>query len=368
MSDRRPSRWLLWIWERAWPPGLALLLSFAVSAAIIAAIGESPLSVLLMIFRGGFSSVDGFARVLFDATPLILTGLSVAYAFRAGLFNIGGEGQLYMGAFLAAFVALSLPDLPRALALPLAVFAAALGGALWGAIPGWLKARFGVHEVINTIMMNFLAIGITGWLVERYLKEPGQMIPHTRMIDSAYRLVPFAKTPSGEWLGLARANPLGPSLLIALLAALVVGWLFSRGVEGYRLRAVGLNPIAARAGGISVGALTVRAMLISGALAGLVGVHEVLLYRHRFLDNFSSGLGFMGIAVALMGKNHPVGIVLAALLFAFLGTGALEIDIFTDVPRELVVVMQALIILFVVSIGELAARRRRRKSREGKTS
>jgi simple sugar transport system permease protein len=285
----------------------------------------------------------------------------VAYAFRAGLFNIGAEGQLYIGAFAAAALALALPDLPRPLALPLGIGAAALGGALWGALPGWLKARYGVHEVINTIMMNFLAVGITGYFVERHLREADQMIPQTPEIAPAYQLLPFAKSGWGAWLGLDRANPLGLSVLLALLAALLLTWLFRRSVEGYRLQVVGLSPEAARYAGISVGAMTVRAMAVSGALAGLVGVHEVMLYRHRFLDNFSTGLGFLGIAVALMGRNHPLGVVLAAILFGFLSTGALEIDIFTEVPRELVVVLQALIILFVVAIAEMARRRRRRR-------
>jgi simple sugar transport system permease protein len=351
-------------WETLWPPGLALTIGFALSALIIAAIGESPAAVLPLLFHQGLASRDGFARVLFDATPLILTGLSVAYAFRAGLFNIGAEGQLYIGAFCATGLALALPGLPRWLALPAAVLAAALGGAFWGAIPGWLRARFGVHEVINTIMLNFIAVGLTGYLVERHLKEPGQMIPHTPTIAASYHLHPFAASAAGRALGLSAANPLGPSLLIALLATLAVWVTLRWSVAGYRLRAVGQGPEAARQAGIGVGRVTVQAMAVSGALAGLVGVHEVLLYRHRFLDNFSSGLGFLGIAVALMGRNHPAGILLAALLFGFFNTGALEIDIFTAVPRELVMVLQALIILSVVSIGELAARRRRRARRE----
>ncbi|MCB1163983.1 MAG: ABC transporter permease [Candidatus Latescibacteria bacterium] len=360
----RTARWARAAWEALWPPLAALALAFVVCGVIVAAIGASPWVVLPMLFKQGLSSTDGFARVLFDATPLIFTGLSVAYAFRAGLFNIGGEGQLYAGAFCAAAVALALPGAPRWIALPTAIVAAALGGGLWGAIPGWLKARYGVHEVINTIMMNFLAVGITGYLVERTLKEPDQMIPHTRAIAASYHLHPFADSRLGAWLGLQSANPLGPSLLLALAAVLAVWAVFRWGVAGYRLRAVGEGPAAARQAGIDVGRVTLRAMAVSGALAGLVGVHEVLLYRHRFLDNFSSGLGFLGIAVALMGKNHPLGVLLAALLFGFLSTGALEIDIFTDVPRELVVVLQALIILFVVTIGELAARRRRRLARE----
>lgn len=358
---RRLARALAALGGSLWPPLAALALALAASALIVAAIGESPLAVLPLLFRQGLGSLDGFARVLFDATPLILTGLSVAWAFRGGFFNIGAEGQLYIGAFCAAALALALPGLPRWLALPAAVLAAALGGALWGAIPGWLRARFGVHEVINTIMLNFIAIGLTGYLVERFLKEPDQMIPHTPRIAASYHLRPFAESAAGRALGLSAANPLGPSLLIALGAALAVWALLRWSVAGYRLRAVGQGVEAARLAGIPVGRVTWQAMAMSGALAGLVGVHEVLLYRHRFLDNFSSGLGFLGIAVALMGRNHPLGILLAALLFGFFSTGALEIDIFTEVPRELVVVLQALIILAVVSIGELAARARRRR-------
>jgi len=360
-----PRRLLARLWEMLWPPLAALGLTFAVGAAIVAAIGENPLTVFALLFREGLASPAGFSRVLYDATPLIFTGLSVAYAYRAGLFNIGGEGQLYMGAFAAALVCLALPGAPRIVLLPVAILAAAAGGGIWGAVPGILKARFGAHEVINTIMMNFLAVGITGWLVEHFLKEPGQMIPHTRLIPEAAWLHPFAESRLGQALGLDAASPLGPSLLLALAAALLVWLLFRRSPEGYRMRAVGLSPSAARYGGISAAAVTVRAMAVSGALAGMVGVHEVLLTRHRFLDNFSSGLGFLGIAVALMGKNHPAGVVMAALLFGFLNTGALEIDIFTEVPRELVMVLQALVILFVVTIGELAARRARRRRREG---
>jgi len=359
-----PRKILSAFWQALWPPLSALALTFALGSAIIAAIGENPLSVFALIFREGLTSADGFARVLNDATPLVFTGLSVAYAFRAGYFNIGGEGQLYMGAFAAMLVATALPGLPRVLALPLALLAAALGGAVWGAVPGYLRARFGVHEVINTIMMNFLAVGITGYLVVHHMKERGQMIPHTPLIPEAYRLEGFGRSGWGQAIGLDSANPLGPSLVLALLAVAAVWFLFRRTVEGYRLRTLGLSPAAARYAGMSTRALTVRAMAVSGALAGLVGVHEVLLYRHRFLDNFSSGLGFLGIAVALMGRNHPLGVLLAALLFGFLNTGALEIDIFTEVPRELVMVMQAMVILFVVAASELASRRAKRRRKE----
>jgi general nucleoside transport system permease protein len=355
------------VWRALWPPLSALALTFLLGGAIIAAIGENPLTVFTLLFREGFSSTDGFARVLNDATPLILTGLSVAYAFRAGYFNIGGEGQLYMGAFAAMLAATALPGLPRALAIPFAILAAAMGGAIWGAIPGILRARFGVHEVINTIMMNFIAVGITGYFVVNHMKESGQMIPHTPLIPESYQLEGFGRSAWGQALGLDAANPLGASLILALAVVLLVWILFRFSVEGFRLRVLGFSPAAARYSGISTGWLTVRAMAVSGALAGLVGVHEVLLYRHRFLDNFSSGLGFLGIAVALMGRNHPLGVLFAALLFGFLNTGALEIDIFTEVPRELVVVMQAMVILFVVAMSELASRQAARRRKESST-
>jgi len=216
----------------------------------------------------------------------------------------------------------------------------------------------------SSVLINFLAVGLTGYLVVHHMKEGGQMIPHTPLIPEAYRLHGFGRSGLGRALGLDESNPLGPSLVLALLAALAVWLVFKRTVEGYRLKALGLSPEAARYAGMSTGALTVRAMAVSGALAGLVGVHEVLLYRHRFLDNFSTGLGFLGIAVALMGRNHPLGVLLSALLFGFLNTGALEIDIFTEVPRELVMVMQALVILFVVAAAELASRRARRRRKE----
>jgi len=337
-------------------PAAAFLLALGVGAVIILALKENPVHIYTVMFRGGLGSVDGFGYALFSATPLILTGLAVAFAFRAGLFNIGGEGQLYIGAFLCAWAGFTLAGLPPLLLIPLCMLAAALGGALWGLVPGLLKARFGVHEVINTIMLNFVAMLATNFLVNRMFKEPDQMIPQTREIATTAwipRLAPLARRLG---IGLPDSNPLNYALLLSLIVAAAAYLILFRTRLGYEIRAVGQSPGAARYGGIRVGLILVLSMAISGSMAGLVGVNEVMGYRHRFLDGFSTGLGFTGIAVALLGRNHPLGVVLAAVLFGILNTGALEVDIFTDIPRELVMVLQAVIIICVVA-GDMVFRR-----------
>jgi simple sugar transport system permease protein len=223
-------------------------------------------------------------------------------------------------------------------------------------VPGILKARFGVHEVINTIMLNFVAILATNFLVNHVYKEPGQMIPQTsEVVSSAWipRMAPLLQRLNVQ---LPRSNPLNYSLLLALAVAALAWFILFKTRLGYEIRAVGLSRKAAEYGGIRVGVTLVLAMAISGAMAGLVGVNEVMGYRHRFLDGFSTGLGFTGIAVALLGRNHPLGVVLAAVLFGILNTGALEVDIFTDIPRELVIVLQAVIIICVV-VGDQVFRR-----------
>jgi ABC-type uncharacterized transport system permease subunit len=337
-------------------PVVAFLLALGVGAVIILSMRQNPVHIYAVMFRGGLGSVDGFGYVLFSATPLIFTGLAVAFAFRAGLFNIGGEGQLYMGAFFCAWAGFSLPGLPPMAMIPLCLLAAALGGALWGLVPGLLKARFGVHEVINTIMLNFVAMLATNFLVNRVFKEPHQMIPQTREISAAAwvpRMAPLARRLG---MALPDSNPLNYSLLLAVAVAVLAYLVLFRTRLGYEIRAVGLSRGAARYGGIRVSTILVLSMVISGAMAGLVGVNEVMGYRHRFLDGFSTGLGFTGIAVALLGRNHPLGVVMAAVLFGILNTGALEVDIFTDIPRELVMVLQAVIIICVVA-GDMVFRR-----------
>ncbi len=337
-------------------PLVAFLLALGVGAVIILFLRQNPVHIYTVMFRGGLGSIDGFGYVLFSATPLIFTGLAVAFAFRAGLFNIGGEGQLYVGAFLCAWVGFTLTGLPAVVLIPICMLAAALGGGLWGLVPGLLKARFGVHEVINTIMLNFMAVLATNFLVNRVFKEPDQMIPQTREIATAAWIPRMAPLARRLGFALPDSNPLNYALLLALVAAVGAYLVLFRTRMGYEIRAVGMSRGAALYGGVRVGPVLVLSMVISGALAGLVGVNEVMGYRHRFLDGFSTGLGFTGIAVALLGRNHPLGVVIAAVVFGILNTGALEVDIFTDIPRELVMVLQAVIIICVV-VGDQVFRR-----------
>ncbi len=328
---------------------MAVLAALAAGAVFIAAIGESPLEIYALMFREAFGTGYGLGQTLFKTTPLLFTGLAVALAFRAGLFNVGVESQMYLGGFAAGIVGAYAP-LPGALMLPAALLAAALAGAAWGAIPGGLKARFGSHEVINTIMLNFVALSLVSW-VGRGLFEVATV--RTRDIATAAWL-PRLDT----FLPVLRGAPVNLSLLLGLLLAIAVAVLLFRTRFGFDLRATGLNAPAAQAAGVSIGRTQVLAMALSGALAGLGGVNFVLGYKHYFELEFTGGAGFIGIAVALLGRNHPLGILLAALFFGGLSHGALVIN--QRVPRELVNVLQGLVILFAISAQAIAARVARR--------
>ncbi|UCF78643.1 MAG: ABC transporter permease [Candidatus Eiseniibacteriota bacterium] len=331
-------------------PAVAIAAAFAAGAVFILAIGESPVSVYGRLFSGTFGNFYGLGQVLFKATPLIFTGLSVALAFKAGLFNIGAEGQLYIGTFAVAWVGFTLSGLPGVLLVPLCVLAGAAGGALWGAVPGYLKSRFGAHEVINTIMLNFVAIALTGYFVTHVYFVPETV--HTQRI-AAQAQIPRLE----QFWPVFKGSPVNVSLFLALGIAVAVYFFLWRTRFGFELRALGLNPAAAEYGGISVGAGTVLAMTLSGALAGLVGVDFVMGYKYYYEGGFSSGLGFMGIAVALLGRNHPLGVVLAAFLFGALSYGGLVIN--AVVPKELVEILQGIVILVVIAgtnvFGQLAA-------------
>ena len=320
-------------------PVIALAAAFGVGALFIAAIGQDPGYVYAKLFRGTFGDFYGFGQVLFKATPLIFSGLAVALAFKAGLFNIGAEGQLYVGGFCVAWVGFTLTGLPGPVLVPLCVLAGALGGAAWGIIPGYLKARFGTHEVINTIMLNFIAIALTGYLVTNVYIVPETI--HTP------RIAPQAEIPRLEqFWPVFKGSPVNVSLFLALAVAALVYLFLWRTKHGFELRAVGLNPWAAEYGGVNVASGIVTAMALSGALAGLVGVDFVLGYKYYYEQGFSAGIGFMGIAVALLGRNHPLGVVLAALLFGALSYGGLVIN--SVVPKELVEILQAIVIVAVI--------------------
>ena len=327
------------------PTVVALGLVFMLGSLVIGILGENPFDVFRLILIAPLASIDDFGYVLFNATPLIFTGLAVAIGFKCGLFNIGCEGQLYVGAFAAAWVGFHF-DLPSIPLIPLCIGAAMAAGAGWAAIPGILKARYGAHEVINTIMMNFIAIAVTSYLVTEVYLEEGEMIPQTPQIYETAHLPRIA-----EFLRLfPKSNPLNVTFLLALLAALFCQFFLKRTQYGYELRLVGDAPEVATYGGINVGAVTVRTMALSGAVAGLAGVWDVLGYRHRFVSNLSPGFGYTGIAVALLGRNNPVGVLLAAILFGALNKGALDVEILMNVPRELFLIIQAALIVCLASI------------------
>jgi len=327
-------------------PLIAIVAAFIVGGIIVACIGDDPIQTYRLLIGSALSWPDGIGYTLFYATPLIFTGLAVAVGFRCGLLNIGAEGQLTIAAFATAWAGIEFAHLPWWILIPLGCAVAILSGAAWAAIPGILKARFGSHEVINTIMLNFIAAGVASALTQSYFKVQGDAILETGPIaDQAHiprlgQIIP----------GLPVRLPLNLGFVFALVACGVVYVFLWRTKWGYEIRATGSNASAAEYAGISVKKQIVLAMAVSGGLAGLVAVNEVLGYRYRYYQNFSANYGFTGIAVALLGRNHPVGVFLAALFFGALTRGGLFVDIFTErVSKDLVFVLQALIILFVAA-------------------
>jgi general nucleoside transport system permease protein len=336
-------------------PVVAVAAAFALGAMLVLAIGDDPVQTYALLVGSAFSWPDGIGYTLFYATPLIFTGLAVAIAYRCGLLNIGAEGQLYVAAFAAAWTGITFGRLPGMVLLPLCAVAAVLAGASWAAIPGLLKARFGSHEVINTIMMNFIAIALVSYFTQYHYKVPGDPILQTAPVGEGAHLARI-----GEIVPLLPPRiPLNLAFLLALAACVAVYLFLWRTKWGYALRATGANPLAAEYGGIGVPRQIVLAMALSGGVAGMVGINEVLGYRHRYYDGFSDNYGFTGIAVALLGRNHPGGVLAAAMLFAVLQRGAVPVDAFTrHVSKDIVQILQGLVILLVAS--EAMFRRRRR--------
>lgn len=281
-----------------------------------------------------------FLESLVVSTPYVFAGLAVAVGFRAGVFNIGVEGQLFMGAAAATFVGYSLKGLPTIIHLPLALLAGALGGGLWGFIPGWLKAKTGAHEVINTIMLNWIAFRLTDWLLAGPMRRPtsGGM-PITPEVEPSAMLPQFFQSPIRFHLG----------FFIALLIAWLVWFLLFKTTWGFNLRTVGANPNAAKYGGMNVIVSTVAAMSISGALAGLAGANQVLGVTHSMAMGLSSGYGYDSIALALLGNSSPLGVVLASLLFGFLRNGATQMMVVTKIPIDIISIIQAFIIVFIAA-------------------
>ena len=341
--------------ESVLPPLVALAIAAVVGDILVLIFGQSPGEVYRQLLEGTWGNAYGFGQVIYKATTLTFTGLAVAIGIRAGLFNIGAESQLASGGFLAALVGLAMPaGTPGIIAVLACLVAAGIGGGVVGAVPGVLKARFGASEVIVTIMLNFIVLALLNYVVAAHVHVPETL--HTPEINAG--AMPRLAALSSLFAGSA-ANT---TFVFALIAAAVVWWYLFRTRPGYELRAVGLQPDAAEYGGVRVGRVWAKAMIVSGALAGLGGVNYVLGYKHYYEEGFGSGSGFLGIAVALVGRNHPVGVVIAALLFATLSQGGLAVNAL--VPKQMVDVLTAVVIIAVAtSVPEvrraLAAGRRR---------
>ncbi|PID61647.1 MAG: sugar ABC transporter permease [Gammaproteobacteria bacterium] len=328
-------------------PILNLALALFFSGLIMFAIGVNPIEAVGIMLRGAFGYDEAIGYTLYYTTNFIFTGLAVAVAFHASLFNIGGEGQAYIGGLGVGLVFLALDSvLPPILLVPVGIAAAGLAGAAWAFIPAWLQAYRGSHIVITTIMFNFIASSIMVYLLVKVLIKTGQMSPETRLFDEA-GWMPFMHEMLAPFGIEITRTPLNASFLFALLCCLLV-WLYIwRTRWGYELRTAGQSEGAARYAGIRPKRVIIIAMCISGALAGFVAVNEIMGVHHRLLLNFTAGYGFTGIAVALMGRNHPVGIIMASLLFGVLYQGGAELEFeIPKITREMVVAIQGLIILF----------------------
>lgn len=337
-------------------PLLNILAALVVSGLIVAAIGENPFRALAVMFEGAFGSSRAVGYTFYYATNFVFTGLAVAVAFHAAMFNIGGEGQAYVGGLGATLVVLALDAaLPGLLLIPLAVAGAALFGAAWAFLPGWLQAKRGSHIVITTIMFNFIAASLMVWLFAGPLMREGQGAPESRPFAEAAKMPYLHEMLAAVGVETAR-SPLNASMFLALGACVLVWFVVWRTRFGYALRAMGASPGAAEYAGMNIVRITVLAMLLSGGLAGLMAANAVLGEPHKLVLNFTGGYGFTGIAVALMGRNHPVGILLAALLFGALAQGGTELDFeFQTITRETVQVVQGLIILFSGALAFLFA-------------
>lgn len=325
---------------RALPVLWAALVAMAVASVLTRLYGQSPLAVYRLLFAGTWGSSYGLGQVLFKTTPLIFTGLAVAVALRAGLFNVGAEGQLITGALCTALCGAGLPaGTPGWVAVPLALLAGFGGGAALGALPGLLKWWAGAHEVIVTILLNFIVRAILVGLGARlFVKES----VHTAPVLAAARLSRLSR-----WLPALHGSAVNTALLLGLLMVVVFAVLLGRSRLGFALRTVGLNPDAAQAAGLHLGRVRTLAMVLSGGIAGLGGANFVLGYKYYYEDGFSSGIGYLGIAVAVLGQSRPLGVLAAALLFGTLSQGGLAVNALC--PRELMDVLSAVMILAVAT-------------------
>jgi general nucleoside transport system permease protein len=334
-------------------PLINLVIAFALSGLVILAIGENPVEAVQTMVTGALGSTYGWGYTLYYTTNFIFTGLAVAVAFHARLFNIGGEGQALLGGLGVALVCLSISWPHWLIALPVALAAAALFGAAWAFIPAYLQAKRGSHIVITTIMFNFIGAALLNYMLVNVLKPPGQMEPASGNFPPGTHLPTFQDLFAFTGGTLFRGAPVNVTFFIAVAACFLVWWLIWHTRLGYAIRAFGQSEPAAVYAGISPVRITVIAMLISGGLAGAMAINNVMGEAERLVLNSVEGAGFIGIAVALMGRSHPFGVFLAALLFGFLYQGGAELSLWSNIPRELVVVVQALVILFTGALDNM---------------
>ncbi|HEX9016502.1 MAG TPA: ABC transporter permease [Chloroflexota bacterium] len=358
----KSARWASRLADALLVPLLAVLTSVLIGGFVIWMIGGSPppddvkgwpsfllttgtwrpILAYVGLIEGAFGSPQALSETAVWTSPYIFAGLAVALAFKGGLFNIGAEGQLALGALISAWIGFALPritgPIPAVIHVPLAILGGTLAGGIWAAIPGWLKARTGGHEVINTIMMNYLALLLTSFLLNGPWKDPrpSNVVAQTPLIAASAQIAPIFSDLRFHW-----------GVVLALLVAAGVYWLLWRTTLGFEIRTVGANPSAARYAGVRVERIIVLTMAMSGMLAGIAGAIEVVALNHRHTVSFNIGYGFDAIAIALLGKNHTAGVVLAALLFGAMRNGATRMQFMTQVPADVISLIQALVLLFV---------------------
>ena len=309
-----------------------------IAVLLICLVGSDIAKAFSGFFAGIFGSSYAISEVLVKATPLILAGLSVSVAFKSGFINIGAEGQLYMGAIAMTAIAIGLPALPKIILMPLCLLGGFIAGGAWAFVPGVLKAKFGVSEVINTIMFNYIAIGLTGVLLQTVLKDKSGHFPMSKVLPQAASLSPL--------LSGARLHT---GIFIALVCAVLVWILVFKTSIGYQMRAVGLNPRACQCNGISVGRSLILSSLISGGLAGLAGVCEIAGLHHKLIEGISPSYGYLAIIVALLGKNHPAGVVLSAVGIAALQVGSLSMQRSSGVPSAIASIIMGSVVLLILA-------------------
>ncbi len=334
-------------------PALNLLLAFAVAGLVVLFIGENPVRAMQLLVSGSLGSSYAIGYTLYYATTFVFTGLSVAIAYHAGLFNIGSEGQAALGGIGVTLVCLAVPWPYWIIALPFAILGAGVFGAAWAYIPAYLQAKRGSHIVITTIMFNFIASAVVVYLLVNVMKVPGQMAPETANFPDGTFLPLVHEMLAPLGIKMSR-TPMNLSAFLALLAAFLTWGLIWRTKLGYEMRAFGHSEAAAVYAGIDPTRITIITMMLSGAMAAMMSLNVVMGFQHRLVLDYVGGAGFVGIAVSLMGRSHPVGVVLAAILFGILYQGGSELAFeMPNISRDMIVVIQALVILFTGALENL---------------